>query len=102
MQTVAPRTQKAPPPPNLGTETCQAPPQTGEPPPQEPPPEKRAPETASADPCGPGVSNEVWARLQLDKQAAAARYREYHDLLTRQAEPKAEHARKQKEEEEEK
>ena len=101
MQTAAPQTQNAPPPPNLGTEIRQEPLQTREPPPQEPPPEEQVPETASADPRDPGVSDEVWARLQLDKQAAAAREGEYHDLLTSQAELEAEHTRKQKEEKEE-
>src|SRR5262249_34667042 len=101
MQTPAPQTQNAPPPPNLGMEICQEPPQPGELPPQEPPPEGQASETVSADSRDLGVSDEVWARLYLDKQAAAAREKEYHDLLASQAERKAEHARRQKEEEEE-
>lgn len=95
-QTAAPRTQNPPPPLNVGTQTCQPPLQTKDLP-EEPPPEEPGPEIASADPRDPGVSDEAWARLQLDKQTAAAREKHYHELLARQAELEAEHARKQKE-----
>ncbi|KAL8974000.1 MAG: hypothetical protein Q9205_008136, partial [Flavoplaca limonia] len=48
-------------------------------------------------------SDEAWARLQLDKQATAARDKHYHELLAHQAEleaeHEAEHARKQEEDE---
>lgn len=101
MQTTAPRTQNAPLPPNPRTETRQPPPQSGEPPPQELPPDEQEPEAVFADRRDPGVSNEVWARLQVDKEAAAAREKDYHDLLAGQAKLEAEHARKQKEEERE-
>ncbi len=53
----------------------------------------------SADPRDLGVSDEAWARLQLDKQATAARDKYYYELLTRHAELEAEHARKQEEDE---
>lgn len=99
-QTAAPRTQNGPPPPNLGTQTCQPPPQTKDPPPEELHSEERDPETVSADPRDLGVSDEAWARLQLDKQATAAREKHYHELLACQTELEAEHARKQEEDEE--
>ncbi|KAI9783318.1 MAG: hypothetical protein M1816_001416 [Peltula sp. TS41687] len=101
MQTVPPRTQNVSPPPNLGTEICQASSQIGEPPPKEPPQEQQAPATPSADPRDSGVIDEVWTRLQLDKQAATAHEKDYYDLLADQAELEAEHARQQEEEEEE-
>ncbi|KAL8792176.1 MAG: hypothetical protein Q9195_005198 [Heterodermia aff. obscurata] len=93
-QLADPRTQNAPPPPNVGTQTCQPPPQT-----EDPLPEEQGSETASADPRGLGVSDEAWARLQLDKQGTAAHDKHYHELLARQAELEAEHARKQDEDE---
>ena len=98
-QTAAPRTRNAPPPPNMGTQTCQPPPQTEDRPPENPPPYEQGPETASADPRDPGVSDEAWARLQLDAQAATAREKHYHELVARQAELEAEHARMRAEEE---
>ncbi|KAL9584330.1 MAG: hypothetical protein Q9212_002190 [Teloschistes hypoglaucus] len=93
-QTAAPQTQNAPPPPKVGTQTCQPIPQT-----EDPPPEEQGLETASADPRDLGVSDETWERLQLDKQAMAARDEHYHELLAHQAELEAEHARKKEEEE---
>ena len=93
-QTAAPRTQNAPPPPNVATQISQPPPQT-----KDPPPEEQGPEAASSDPRDPGVSDEAWARLQLDKQAAAAHDKHYHELLARQAELKVEQARKLEEDE---
>ena len=91
-QTAASRTQNAPPPPKVGAQTCQPPPQT-----KDPPPEEQGPKTASSRDLG--VSDEAWARLQLDKQATAAREKHYHELLARQAELEAEYARKQEEDE---
>ncbi|KAL8876863.1 MAG: hypothetical protein Q9198_005011, partial [Flavoplaca austrocitrina] len=64
---------------------------------KDPPPEEQGPENASADPHDPDVSDEAWARLQLDKQATAARDKYYHELPARQAELEAEHAGKQEE-----
>ncbi|KAI4217411.1 MAG: hypothetical protein LQ351_000006 [Letrouitia transgressa] len=96
-QMAAPQTPNAPPPPNAGTQgtqTCQPPPQI-----ENQSPEEHNPKTASADPRDPGVSQEVWARLQLDKQATVARRKHYDELLVRQAELEAEHTRKQKEDE---
>lgn len=101
MQSAPPQTQDASPPPSLRTENLQASPQSREAQPQEPPLEETASESASTDPRDTDVSDEVWARLQLDKQAADDREKEYSDLLMRQAELEAEQARKQKEEEEE-
>ena len=97
-QTAAPQSQNAPPPPIIETQTSQGSPQTKDPPPKEPHREEQSPETASADPRDPGVSDEVWKRLQLDKQAATAREEHYHELLARQAELEAENTRKQQEE----
>ena len=103
-QMTAPRAQNEPPPPNVGKTTNQAPTQTQDPPPEDAPPgspqDEPSVETTSVDARDPGVSDEVWARLQLDKQAAADRERHYHELLARQAELEAEHARQKAEEEE--
>ena len=93
-QTAAPRTRNAPPPPNVATQIGQPLPQT-----KDPPPEEQGPEAASSEPRDPGVSDEAWVRLQLDKQAVAAHNKHYHELLACQAETKAEHARKQEEDE---
>ncbi|OCL14801.1 putative AAA family ATPase [Glonium stellatum] len=105
MKTAGPQTPNPPAPSSLGTQTHQAPPKSEEPPPQEPPPQEpplaeQGPESVSTDQRDPGVSDDVWARLQLDKQAAVAREKEYQDLLAEKAKLEAEQARKQKEEEE--
>ena len=98
-QTATPRSQNAPPPPNVGTQMGQPPPQTKDPPPERPSTGGQDPGITSADPRDPGVSDEVWARLQLDKQATAAREKHYDELLARQAELEAEHTRKLEEDE---
>ena len=95
VQNAPPQTQNAPPPPDIKTQTSQGPPQTKDSPPEEPHQEEHDPGTASADPRDPGVNDEVWERLQLDKQAAAAGEKHYHELLARQAELEAEHTRQQ-------
>lgn len=71
-------------------QTCQPLPQT-----KDPPPEEQGP--VSADPRDPDISDEAQARLQLNKQATAARNKYYYELLARQAKLKAEHVRKQEE-----
>ena len=98
MQTTVSQTQTAPPPPNIKMQTSQGSPQTKDSPPEEPPQQEQGPEIASADPRDSGVSDGVWERLQLDKQAAAAQEKHYHELLARQAELEAEHTHKQEEE----
>ena len=98
IQTAPPQTQNAPPPPKTETQTSQGSSQTKDPPPEEPPREEQDPGISSADPRDPGVSDEVWERLQLDKQAAAALEAHHHELLARQAELEAEHTREQEEE----
>ena len=96
MQTAASQTQNPPPPPNIEMQTSQEPPQTKDSPSEEPPREEQG-EFASADPRDPGVNDEVWERLQLDKQAAATREKHYHELLVHQVEFEAEQTREQEE-----
>ena len=97
MQTAASQTPNVPAPPNIEMQTSQEPPQTEHFPPEEPPREEQG-DVVSADPRDPGVSDEVWERLQLDKQAAASREKHYHKLLVRQVDFEAEHTREQEEE----
>ena len=99
-RTLAPRTQNPPPSPTVGIQTGQSAPQTENAPPEEPASTREDLEIESADPRDPGVSDGAWARLQLDKEAANSREKEYDELVARQAELQAESARKQKEDEE--
>ena len=97
MQTAASQTQNAPSPPKIEMQTSHEPPQGKDFPPEEPPREEQG-DISSADPRDPGVSDEVWECLQLDKHAAATREKHYHKLLVRQVEFEAEHTREQEEE----
>ena len=96
-QAAGPQARNAPLPANVDARVRQSSQQTKDPLPEDPPPEEQHPITAYADPRDPGVSDETWIRLQLDKQATAAREKHYHEVLARHAEAEAEHTRKQKE-----
>ena len=95
MQTAAPQERNAPPPLDLAMQTSQDSSQTKDLPPEEPPLEEPCRENEPAGIRDLGVSDEVWARLQLGKQAMAARKSHYHELLADQTKRRAEYAGKQ-------
>ncbi len=94
-QTAGPRNQDNPPPPKIGTQTSQRHAATEELPAENPNIGEESPQAASAHTRDPDVTDQIWARLQFDKQAAAARDKHFQELLARQAEFEAEHVRQQ-------
>ena len=71
---------------------------------KEPPglhPEQQGPRSESDDPRDPGVDDNIWAGLQRDKEAVAAREEAYHDLVTQYDKLQAKHVRVRQDDEEE-
>ena len=94
-QTAGPPTQNKPPSPKIGTQLNQPPSQIEMPLMENLRMEEQSSDARSTEDRDPDVSDQIWKRLQLDKQSAAAREEQYQESLARKAELEAENKHQQ-------